>query len=362
MRTGQNLLKSKGLYLDWDVCDAVGVVDFQIHFKGRYKMSLILNNSNLMTLVEANKRKGYLNEGYESFLLEVSKVHGILDVMPFYPSSDGNFHKYTQATKLGEAKWRNLNEGRSSTKGAVKSVSIPLKQLSIDSNISEDVIRNADDPYAARQSEDLLVLHGFVNDWVSTLINGDGKDEKAMFGFEYYRNKLGAYCIDGKGTNSGKLTSIYLAELGPNGVNVRYNARTRGDGAGIGLRIKDEGRVWTEKEGEGGLFQFKTSYDLTTGLEVKQDKALVRIANIDPSAEFDAGLFIEAMNILPSSGRNAVAIVPKPIYTQVMKYALNKNNVHITVEEIENFGRLPRILGVPLIEEDSVALDQKKYA
>lgn len=362
LRTGQNLLKSKGLYLDWDVCDAVGVVDFQIHFKGRYKMSLILNNSNLMTLVEANKRKGYLNEGYESFVLEVARTHGILDVMPFYPASNGQFHKYTQAVKTGSGKWRGLNEGRAATKGAVESKTVPVQLFSSESNISEDVLAVAESPMETRSSEDLLVLTGVVEDWINTLINGDGSKENEMYGFEYYRNKLGEYCLDGKGTNGGHLTSIYLVELGKNSVNIRYNPQLTGDKMGIGLKMEDRGRIRAYDKDNNGYYAFNTTFDLTSGLEVRRDSSLIRIANIDPTKTFDDNLFIDAMSLLPESGRDAVAIVPRPIYTQVLKYAKDKSNVNMSIEEIKNFGRIPMIFGIPLIREDAISLTQKKYS
>ena len=45
-----------------------------------------------------------------------------------------------------------------------------------------------------------------------------------------------------------------------------------------------------------------------------------------------------------------------------MKYAKNKSNVNMTISDIENFGKIVQVFGVPILPEEAIGLDQKKYA
>lgn len=322
-------------------------------------MSVILNNNSIMSLVEANKRAGY--DRNEGFLLDLRKQHHALDVLPFLPASDGAFHSYTKAKKLGSGDWRAINEGRKPTYGVSESVTTPVQLFSTECNISDDVMKLADSPADTRDSENLLVATGLVDQFMDNLINSDGSNPLAMKGFEFYRPKLGDYCINGGGTatQNGKLSSIYLCEMGEYGVNVRYNPKMTGGSDGIGLSIKDEGAVWMNDQNNRHMKVWKTTYDLTAGLEVRQDAALVRIANVPTvkvggKSGFDPSVFIEALNLLPRMGENAVAFCPRPIYAQLMQFAFESTSNNMTVETIENFGPVVKVMGIPFLREDSI--------
>lgn len=326
-------------------------------------MSLIVNNDDLMTLVEANKRAGFENS--EEFFLDLAKEHNILDVMPFYPASDGTFHKYSKALALGKGAWRDLNEGYTPTHGAVESVTTPVQIYSAISNVSDDVLKavaaQGGNAAKVRTSEDVLVARGIVEDFLVSLFNADGSNPKAMLGIEYFRNKLGTYCLDGGGTASGSLTSIYLMDFGENKLNTRYISGWAGSEYGVGMQIRDRGQSPTQDPDGKTMYMWSTTFDLSGALELRQEKALVRLANVDPTAEFNAELFIDGMQLMDRRGATAVALAPGAIHAQLMKYALNKNNVNFTVSEIENFGRILKVFGVPVLPEDAIGLDQKRY-
>lgn len=327
-------------------------------------MSVILNNNELMTLVEANKRAGFVNN--EAFFADLAKEHNILDVMPFYPASDGTFHKYTKAKSLGKGAWRDLNEGYTAAKGTVESITTPVQLYSAISNVSEDTLKGvAAQGRSAKQvrnSEDVLVARGIVEDFMDSLINSTGANPKAMKGFEFFRNKLGTYCLDGGGTKSGSLTSIYLMDVGEYKLNCRYTPGLSGGQYGVGMAIQDRGKAKDTDANGKAIWTWSTTFDLSAALELRSDKALVRIANIDYTAAFKDDLFIDAMQLMDKRGMNAVALVPGPIHGQLMKYAKDKNNVNFSVDELENFGRVLKVFGVPVLPEDAIGLDQKKYA
>ena len=324
-------------------------------------MSMILNNSKLPSLVEVNKRAGFVNN--ESFLMDMVQHHQALDVLPFYPANNGAFHKYLKAVKVGSGAWRKLNEGRKATNGTSESITTAVQIFSAESNVADDMIRTADSPADYRDSENLLIATGMVNDFMHSLICADGSNEDEMKGFEFFRHSInGDYVYDAwkSGDSTTKLTSIYLAELGENALNIRYNPKMSGSQYGIGLSTHDEGSMFKEDQNGNDMKIWKQTYDMTAGLELRRDAALIRIANVDPKKAFNSDIFIDAMTELPNAGENAVAFCPRAIYAQLLKYAESKLSGNFTIDIIENFGRIVRVYGIPFLREDAIPVDLSK--
>ena len=329
-------------------------------------MSVLLNNNKIMSLLEANKRAGY--DRNEGFLMDLEKEHHSLDVLPFYPASDNSFHKYSKATKLGSGNWRDVNEGREHTFGSTESITSPVQIFSAETNISDDVLRLADNAGDVRDSENLLVATGLVEDFMGTLIYGDvdyatgtrDYNPKKMHGFANHRDKLGEFCLSAGGSGTD-LTSIYVVYFGEYGVNVRYNPKLTGGADGIGLSIRDEGAVWTKDQNNRDMKTWKTVYDLTAGLEVRRDKALVRIANVkaDGTGTFPVDKVISAIMSMPNGASGACILAPKPVEEMLMKYAFSASQYQITSDVIEGFGPLTRVMGVPVIREEAIKIGER---
>ncbi len=320
-------------------------------------MSLILNDDKFISLVEANKRKGY--DRNADFLLELEKQHHVLDVLPFLPASDNSFHQYNQATLVGKGAWRDLNEGRESTYGTMESITTPVQIFSAESNISDDVLHTADNFQDTRDSENLLVATGLVDDFMEAFIYSDGTDPKKMKGCAYYRPTLGDYCLDAGGTASNSLTSFYVANMGKNGVNVRYNPKLTGGSDGIGLKIVDEGAVWTKDNKGRDMKVWKTTYDLTAALELRQNKSLVRIANVDPAGSIKLELLIKAIMKLPTRD-GAVIFAPKCVEEMLINMALSVGQNQMRYEDVENFGPILKVMGVPVLIEEAIQTNESK--
>lgn len=329
-------------------------------------MSVLLNNNKIMSLLEANKRAGY--DRNEGFLMDLEKEHHTLDVLPFYAASDNSFHKYNKATVLGNGNWRDVNEGREHTFGSTESITSPVQIFSAETNISDDVLRLADNPGDVRDSENLLVAEGLVENFMKALIYGDfdpktgtqKPNPKMMHGFANHRSKLdNKYCLSAGGTGDA-LTSIYVVYFGEYGVNVRYNPKLTGGSDGIGLSIRDEGAVWTKDQNGRDMKTWKTVYDLTAGLEVRRDKALVRIANVDTSenADFPIKKVIKAISTMPNGATGACILAPREVEEMLMNYAFDASKYQITSSVIEGFGPLTRVMGVPVIREEAIVVGE----
>lgn len=333
-------------------------------------MSVLLNNNKIMSLLEANKRAGF--DRNEGFLMDLVKEHRALDVLPFLPASDNSFHKYSQATKLGKGNWRDLNEGREHTYGSTETITSPVQIFSAESNLSDDVLRTCDNPGDMRDSENMLIAEGLVEDFMRAFIYGDydpvtgvqTPNPKIMHGLMNHRNKIdNLYCLDANGSGSA-LTSIYVCYMGEYGVNVRYNPKLTGGADGIGLSIRDEGAVWTKDRNGRDMKTWKTVYDLTAGLEVRRDKALVRIANVDTGedAEFPIKKVLKAINTMPKGAAGACIIAPKEVEEMLMNYAFDASKYQITSSVIEGFGPLTRVMGVPVIREEGILVGEHGVA
>jgi hypothetical protein len=87
----------------------------------------------------------------------------------------------------------------------------------------------------------------------------------------------------------------------------------------------------------------------------------MRICNIDVDPEgphhFDPKtLILRCKPRLPTpGGGNAVLFVPPSVYGQIEAMAWDKGNASITVSEIEGFGLLPRIVGIPVRPWDAIS-------
>lgn len=326
--------------------------------------TLVSNLYDSMNLFEANKLSEHF-EDREAFYYNLMLEHHILDVLSWYPASDGTFHKWGMAKSYGKGAWKDLNEGYTASHGSIETMTSAIKVYGAVSNVNDDTLRavaaGGGDASRARQAQDTLVARGIVEDFLSGIITADGSDEKAPKGFEYYRSSLGDYCLDAGGTTSGSMTSIWLIEPGEERLNLRYSPGLSGSEYGVGLSIQDMGKSMIADSGKQ-TWMWTTKFDMSAALELKTEKALVRICNIDLSNDFPASLFIDALHQMDSQGRNAVAICAPAVHAQLMKYCLDKSNVNFTVESIGGFGNIAKVFGVPVLIEEAVPTTEAVYA
>lgn len=356
LKLRQNLLPPKELYLLWDVCGVRWDDEAQTRkskklLKEINKMSLLLGD-NVMSLMEANQRHHY--EDTEAFYQNVITKRQTLDVLPFYPSNRGAVHEYARAVKLGTGEWRAANEGYSKSTSKLETFTENVHIFSSMSEVPEDVVMLEGE--IARTSEDDMIARGLLEQFLDTFINGTGEDPKEMKGLAGLRPTLGSYCVSAGGTSN--LTSLYLCEFGRDTLNIRYNPNMAGGEYGIGLKSKDRGLCQSYDRDNKVTYVWRTTYDLTAAVQLAKEEALVRIANLDITGDFPQDLLVDAMNLLPSGGTGAVILAPRPVYAMYMKYALNKENVAFSCEQIEGLGRIVRFLGVPIIREDAISTSE----
>lgn len=305
-----------------------------------------------MNLVEAMKRSGY--DKAESVIGELMKQHNFMASCPWYPASDGIFHKHLQATRLGSGTFGSVNAPIASISSTMDEVIEPIKIYEADSPIDERILNTAKDPIKVRDSEDAANLEGFLQGWEYQLLYcNDTTTPNGFKGLAQRRAALGTYCIGNSGTGSD-LTSLWTFEFGPTGFNLRYSDQ------GIpGIRNEDRGRhLATAPTGTGSYWAFIRHYEVVAAFELRDQRAMMRLANIETagtSNTFSATTFIKSVkNRLPKAGRDAVSFANRTLKGQIDAAAYDKSNAAYSIMDITGFGPVSAIAGVPVLLWESI--------
>lgn len=314
-------------------------------------MSTLTTYAN-MTLAEAMKRAGYDNAA--NVIGELMKQHDFMAACPWMPASDGIFHKYLQATRLGAGSFGTVNAPVGKISSTTDEAIEPIKLYEGDSVIDERILTTAKDRTKTRDSEDALNLEGFMQGWEDQLLNcNDTTTPTGFRGLAQRRASLNTYCVSNAGSTSGALTSVWLFEFGPTGFNLRYS-----ESGMPGISDEDRGRVYAPAPiGSGNFWAWIRHYQILAAMELRDQRAMLRLGNIESAGSsntFSATTFIKLKNILPKAGRNAVAFSNRTIKGQIEAAAYDKSNAAYTMADIIGFGPVPAVAGVPVLLWESI--------
>jgi hypothetical protein len=224
----------------------------------------------------------------------------------------------------------------------------PVKLYEGDSPVDERLLASSTNAMKVRDSEDALNLEGLIQGWINKLLYNNEADAPDGFkSLSRRRPKLDTYCKGGGGTGAD-LTSMYLIEYGPAGFYLAYP-----EGSGTpGIKNEDRGRVYVAAPtGTGNYWAWVRHYEIWSALVLRDERALLRYANIESAGSsniFTPATFITLKNKLPSMGTNAVAYANRTLKAQIEADAYNKSNAAYSVSDIEGFGPITRVSGVPI--------------
>jgi hypothetical protein len=229
----------------------------------------------------------------------------------------------------------------------------PIAIYEADSKIDDRILKTAKNRLATRDSEDAMNLEGFITDWEYNLLHCNNiTTPKGFKGLNQRRASLSDYCIGNSGTGSD-LTSMWIFELGPTGFNLRYSK------SGMpGISNIDQGKhSIPAPTGSGNYWAWIRSYQIVAGMELRDQRAMLRLANIETagtSNTFSASTFIKFKTRLPKGGRNAVAFTNRTLKGQIEAAAYEKANAAYSIADIVGFGPVPMVSGVPLLLWESI--------
>lgn len=316
-------------------------------------------STNHLDLVEAFKREGFTTA--DELLGALIQNNDLLRTAAVLPSSHNSYHDTLVADRLGTGSFRGAYEAIQQTNSVTHKVSEPIVSYEAESEVDELILKGADNPSQVRFTEDLMNMQGITNGYNDALIyTTPSKTTENFKGLAARRNKIGSFCYDCGGTSSGALTSAWLIEMGPTAFSMRYAKGTM-----PGLTHEDMGRQkCTPASGTGHYWGWVTKFAIAFGISIRQENALQRFANIDPTANEVTNLFnnfIKAKNKLPNKGRNAFLYVNSDVQSIIEIMIFNKA-LNTTYLDIEGFGPVPRFGNVPILSMDAIKSTESKLS
>ncbi len=265
------------------------------------------------------------------------------DMLKWWPWFEANMkesHKITRRTYVTVPSRRKDNEGTLATSSITQTVNEPMATLEDRSEIDEKhVDRLARGKRKAyRRAEDIAHIEGMGQALAKLIIFGTSNNAgaSASDGFNGLQQRLSATSqqtvISNGGSNSGTMTSIYVAKLGTGGAYMIHPEKID-DETFMGLAVRDkhkEFRVTNFSTG-AGLWKYVTQFIWNAGLAVEDEWAIGRVANIDivtttGSKPFDEDNLITLLYELGHFGAGTVILMNKTIKTQMRIRLKDKQN------------------------------------
>lgn len=310
-------------------------------------MSVILQNKHL-TLVAATKAQGY--DDFAAVLGEIQMQMDFLDDAIWFPTTHGSYNKAFQARSLGKGAFSKTNGAVPIIASDGEEVVEPVKLYEGDSYVDERVLKGVVDAYKVRDSQDAMNMEGMLQDWLYNLIYATLASSPDGFkGFAARRPTIdNKTCFSFAGTASGALSSGYLIEFSRRGFYMAYP-----EGAGTpGFVNEDRGRNSVPApDGNGNMWAWIRHYEIYGALVERNPRALIRLANINPAGgtgDFASAPFLKAKRWLPSGGRGAVSFFTRNVAARIDEHCASKSNAAYGIRDIEGYGPVSTIYGVPV--------------
>jgi hypothetical protein len=316
-------------------------------------MATILANAAL-TWAEVVKRAGFDDDA--AVIGDLAQMNDFIDECPMFPTTHGLYNKQLQAKRLGKGGFSKAYGPTTDISSQTDEITEPVKLYEGDSNVDDRVFKGVPQggAYPLRDGEDSLNLEGMIQDLTYLIIyNHEGDTPDGWKGLWRRRPSLSPagtvppVCWGLGGTGSD-LTSMPIFEFGRRGFSLAYPANS-----GVpGLKNEDRGlNKIPVPVGTGSYWAWIRHYEFWAAMVLRDNRAFQRLANIETQGAsniFDPTKFISAKNWLPSVGRNAVAFCTRTLKAQVDNNAYGKVNVYMSVREVQNYGPITFIAGVPV--------------
>lgn len=302
----------------------------------------VLSSSDRLTAAEIVKRGGNGISADQRRIVELLAVTNemLLDA-PVVQANDGTVNTSVVRTALPHGTKRVYNQGVGVGASQTDTIHDVCAQVAIYSEVDEDLVSNSADKAETLQSEEVAFIEGLSQDMADDIFYGNhSKDPASIDGFATRRAKIDNVkhtCISAGGTTANKQTSIYLVKWGQNNVKMMYPKGA----SGLGVQVKPKGvQTVAAPDGNGKMEAYQTYYKVDYGIVVKNEMALIRIANIDMSkdmtdAEAQALILkiIKAKAYLPQGDGTVSILCNADIMSIFDQATLSKSNVVYTSQD-----------------------------
>lgn len=298
----------------------------------------------------------------------MNETNDILTDLVYVEGNTQTGHKSTIRTGLPTVAWRQINKGSQPSKSTTKQIEFTAGLLEGLGKIDEELVNIAIDKAAFRISENAPFIESISQNLAATIFYGDVNINAERFtGLTPYYSALTGADSSENVINAGGAgddnTSLWLVVWGENTIHAFYPRGTKS-----GIEHNDLGKQLVN-DGEtpaGQYLAFVDQFKAKCGLVMRDWRYAVRICNIDVSALGTTGdtsdssanllkLAIQAVNKIPNlrAGR-AAWYCNQTVKTALDIKAMNKSNVNLTVESLQNGTFLTRLMGIPLRRVDQI--------
>lgn len=335
-------------------------------------MSVLGNTA--LTLSDWRKRMA--PDGSVDFIIEaLMNANPIMDDIPWMMGNLPTGNKTTLRTSMPTPSVRRINRGVARHKSQTEQVTDTTIILEDRSVVDIELLALAQNGEAFRRSEDAAFVAGFSDAVAANIFYGDTTADAgetfngiAMRYNEYgdasYKNKA-AYQVISAGTAGTNNTSGYFVGWGTHATTGIYPK-----GSQLGLQQRDLGES-TVTDANGREYQAVTTlFTWKCGLAVGDIRANAAVRNIDmstlgslTSAQKLALVekFIRAKNRIrgiQSRDKKVVLYVGDELYNFFELYLLDKNNVHVTRQELMNAAPQLYLSGIPIKKCDAISEEE----
>lgn len=320
-------------------------------------------------------RKRMAPDGSVDFIIEaLMNANPIMDDVPWMMGNLPTGNKTTIRTSMPTPSIRRINRGVARHKTQTEQVTDTCIILEDRSVVDIELLALAQNGEAFRRSEDAAFVAGFSDAVAANIFYGDtdadGETFNGLaaryntFGDESYKNKA-AYQVISAGTAGTKNTSGYFVGWGTHATTGIYPK-----GSQLGLHQRDLGEN-TVTDADGKEYQAVTTlFTWKCGLAVGDIRSNAAVRNIDmstlgsmTSAQKLALIekFIRAKNRIrgiQSRDKKVVLYVGDELYNFFELYLLDKNNVHVTRQELMNAAPQLYLSGIPIKKCDAISEEE----
>lgn len=240
-------------------------------------------NVTLPTLADLAKRTDASWKNALPLIMLLAKRHGLYAAMRFEEANMGLSHRTSVVTSLPTSSYRMFNLGLDASDGSYANAVFPVAKIGTLAEIDWELVKVAPNREAFVAGKVMTHVESLLQKASNEMWYGTAATAEGIVGFASLMSSLSAEnaqnIINGKGSDSGDQTSIYLLNIGPNCKAIYPTGTPAGIERDIVGESVSESLGGTGKRGK----VWREFINVGVGVALEDWRDAARVANIDVS-------------------------------------------------------------------------------